>query len=89
MNKIRDFKMKVDKKVLGVGCALMCAIPSFAEGEAAGSGPDLTALDNLNTTLGTLNTKAGLIMGALAVIALTVTVGIIVLKLTKKGSRAG
>ena len=86
MNKIRNFKLKVDKKLLGIGCAAMCAVPSFAEDAPTF---DVSALDNLTTALNTLNTKAGLVMSALAVIALTVVVGVIVLKLTKKGSRAG
>lgn len=87
MNKIRNFKMKVDKKLLGIGCAAMCAVPSFAQESTPTF--DVSALDNLTTALNTLNTKAGLVMSALAVIALTVVVGVIVLKLTKKGSRAG
>lgn len=86
MNKIRNFKMKVDKKLLGIGCAAMCAVPSFAQDAPS---YDLSALDDLTTALGTLNTKASAVMAALAVLALTVVVGIIVLKLTKKGSRAG
>ena len=87
MNKIRDFKMKVDKKLLGVGCAVMCAVPSFAE-DSASSGA-MQSLDNLNTSLGTLNTKAEAIMVALGVLALTITIGIVVMKITKKGQRAG
>ena len=86
MNKICNLKMKVDKKLIGIGCAVMCAVPSFAQDAPS---YDVSALDNLTTALATLNTKASAVMTALAVIALTVVVGVIVLKLTKKGSRAG
>lgn len=86
MNKIRDFKMKVDKKLLGAGVAAMSVVPSFAQDAE----PDVMgSLDNLNTALGTLNTKAETIMIALGVLALTITVGIVVMKITKKGQRAG
>ena len=85
MNKIRDFKMKVDKKLLGAGVAVMSVVPSFAQD----SDPVMGSLDNLTTSLGTLNTKASGIMVALGVLALTITVGIVVMKITKKGQRAG
>lgn len=87
MNKIRDFKMKVDKKLLGAGIAVMSVVPSFAQDEPAAD--PMTSLDNLNTALGTLNTKAETIMVALGVLALTITIGIVVMKITKKGQRAG
>lgn len=87
MNKIRDFKMKVDKKLLGVGVAVACAAPSFAQESASSTA--MQSLDNLNTALGTLNTKAEAIMVALGVLALTITIGIVVMKITKKGQRAG
>lgn len=86
MNKIRDFKMKVDKKLLGAGVAVMSVVPSFAQDAT----PDvMESLDNLTTSLGTLNTKASGIMVALGVLALTITIGIVVMKITKKGQRAG
>lgn len=90
MNKIKEFKMKVDKKLLGVGTAVLCAVPSFAQDSGSGSTPDVMgSLDNLETALGTLNDKASLIMVALGVLALTVTVGIVAMKITKTGRRAG
>lgn len=86
MNKIRSLKMKVDKKLLGAGVAVMSVVPACAQDAA----PDVMgSLDNLTTSLGTLNTKASGIMIALGVLALTITVGIVVMKITKKGQRAG
>lgn len=89
MNKIRDFKMKVDKKLLGAGIAVMSVVPSFAQESGEASSGPMASLDNLNTALGTLNTKAETIMIALGVLALTITIGIVVMKITKKGQRAG
>lgn len=86
MNKLRSFKMKVDKKLLGAGVAVMSVVPSFAQESSA---DPMGSLDNLNTALGTLNTKAETIMVALGVLALTITIGIVVMKITKKGQRAG
>lgn len=79
--------MKVDKKLLGAGVAVMSVVPSFAQ-ETPASDP-MSSLDNLATSLGSLNTKAQSIMIALGVLALTITVGIVVMKITKKGQRAG
>lgn len=89
MNKLRSLKMKVDKKLLGAGVAVMCAAPSFAQEGGSASSTAMQSLDNLNTALGTLNTKAETIMVALGVLALTITIGIVVMKITKKGQRAG
>ena len=78
--------MKVDKKLLGAGVAVMSVVPSFDQESSA---DPMGSLDNLNTALGTLNTKAETIMVALGVLALTITIGIVVMKITKKGQRAG
>lgn len=87
MKKIHDFKCKVDKKLLGAGVLAMSFVPSFAQD--GGATNPMGSLDNLTTSLGELNTKAGGIMAALGVLALTITIGIVVMKITKKGQRAG
>lgn len=77
MNKLKD---KLNKKMLAVG-ALVTA--------TAANAADVTQLDSLNTTLGTVSDKAGDVMTAIGSLALVIVVGVIVVKLIKKGSRAG
>lgn len=85
MNRLKDFKLKVDKKLLGAGAALTCVGMANAQDAT----DPMASLDNLTTSLTTLNDKTSAIMVGLAVLALTITVGIVVMKITKKGQRAG
>ena len=55
----------------------------------ASSAADLTQLDTLNTTIGEVTTKVNLVMIGMGALALAIVVGVIVLKVIKKGSRAG
>lgn len=55
----------------------------------ASNAADVTQLDSLKTTLDSVSTKAGDVMTAIGSLALVIVVGVIVVKLIKKGSRAG
>lgn len=72
-------------KVKAAVLASALVAPSFAEET---SGP-MASLETLTTNLGDLNTKASAIMVALATLTLTIVIGVIVMKLTKKGQRGG
>lgn len=73
-------------KVKAAVLASALVAPSFAQ--EAPSGP-MASLETLTTNLGDLNTKASAIMVALATLTLTIVIGVIVMKLTKKGQRGG
>lgn len=72
-------------KVKAAVLASALVAPSFAQDA---TGP-MASLETLTTNLGELNTKASAIMVALATLTLTIVIGVIVMKLTKKGQRGG
>lgn len=80
LEKLAKFCKGTKAKALLLMCALM-APSSFAA--------DVEQLDSLKTTLGTVTTKAGDVMTAIGSLALVIVIGVIVVKLIKKGSRAG
>lgn len=71
----------IKTKAIAAGCAVLAATSAHAA--------DLAQLDSLKTTLETVQTKTGDVMTVIGSIALAVVVGVIVVKLIKKGSRAG
>lgn len=79
--KIADKLKGIKSKAVMAGTALVVTAQSHAA--------DLTQLDSLETTIGEVSTKANTIMTAIGSLALVIVVGVIVLKLIKKGSKAG
>ncbi|MCQ2063419.1 MAG: hypothetical protein MJY99_08815 [Fibrobacter sp.] len=75
MNKKLDTGFKVNKKFLGVGLGLGAVIPACAQ---------TGKLDTLATTIESVTTSAGTVMGAIAALVVAITVGVIVIKMAKK-----
>lgn len=79
-DNLRQKKAWIDKKMLGLaalGTAVVC------------SAAPLDQLDSLSSRLSDINTKTENIMAGIGILTLTVVIGIIVIKLTKKGQRGG
>ena len=81
MEKIRSIR----NKLLGLSALAMASL-ACAEGEAA---DPMTTLTTLSTKLESVSTQVNSLYVVLGGIALAITVGVIAVKLTKKGRSVG